>query len=130
MVTTDVDETKVTTVSGTTATRADASWGTGWISSGSINAATFASIATSGTTYVDISDTTSAPILNSGDFLYINRGYVDNLKISLAKLVPDGITGKIMAPADYILTGYAAFDGNGAAINGTMQIYDGTYTVT
>ena len=113
----------------TAVSRGTASWGTGWITNNSIAAATFAAAATADTTYIDISNTTEAPVLSSGDYLYINKGYVDNLKISLAKLVPDTITGKTMAPANYILTGYAAFDGSGTAINGTMSIYGGAYTV-
>ena len=132
--TTSVVQTNITTVnSSNVATRATATWGTGWITSGSIGYATFAAAKDSSkqeTDYVDISNTPDAPVLSSGGFLYINRGYVDNLKISLAKLVPDTISGKTMAPANYILTGYAAFDGAGAAINGIMQIYNGAFTVS
>ena len=91
-------------MSGTTATRGTASWGNGVISSGSIAAATFANSATSGTTYVDISNTTDAPVLVSGDALYINKGYVDNLKISLAKLVPDGASAGLAS--GHILSGW------------------------
>lgn len=91
-----------------------------------ITQATFANTATSGTTYTDISS--SAPVLISGDYLYINAGYTPASKISLAKLVPDA-TGT-NAPANYILSGYTAFDNDGALITGTMQIYDGTYTIT
>lgn len=134
--TTSMTQNKVTTLNSTNDainTRANASWGTGWITSGSIAPATFANAKDTDKTeddYVDISNTSDAPILSSGGFLYINRGYVDNLKISLAKLVPDSISGKTMAPANYILTGYAAFNGSGVAINGTMQIYNGAYTVS
>lgn len=128
------NNTTVTTSDGngnpTAVTRGTATWGTGWISSSSIGAATFANTATANVTYIDISGTTEAPILSSGGFLYINKGYVDNLKISLAKLVPDTLSNdKIFAPAQYILTGYAAFDAAGTQINGTMQIYNGAYTV-
>ena len=91
-----------------------------------ITQATFANTATSGTTYADISST--APILISGDYLYINAGYTPASKISLAKLVPDA-TGE-NAPANYILAGYTAFTNDGTLITGTMQTYDGTYTVT
>ena len=113
-------------------TRANASWGTGWISEGTISPATFANSATADVTYVDISATSAAPILISGDYLYINRGYVDNLKISLAKLIPDTLDGTNInfASANYILTGYAAFNAAGAQITGTMQIYNGAYTVS
>lgn len=91
-----------------------------------ITQATFANTATSGTTYTDISS--SAPVLISGDYLYINAGYTPASKISLAKLVPDASGDN--APANYILSGYTAFDNNGVLIVGTMETYDGTYTIT
>lgn len=91
-----------------------------------ITSTTFANTATSGITYSDISST--APVLISGDFLYINEGYTPNVKISLAKLVPDA-TGT-NASAAYILSGYTAFNNDGGLIVGTMQTYDGTYTIT
>ena len=116
-----------TTVSGTTATRGNASWGTGWITADTMGAATFANSATSGTTYVDISNTTDAPVLVAGDYLYINKGYVDDLKISLAKLVPDG--SDVKGHAEYILTGHSAYDNDGTLIAGSMPVYDGTYTI-
>lgn len=107
-------------------TRGKASWSAGAIAAGSINAATFSAKATSGVTYVDISDTTAAPVLVSGDFLYINKGYTDNLKISLAKLVPNGASATLSGA--YILKGYSAYDNAGALIAGTIETYDGTYT--
>ena len=110
-----------TTVSDTTATRGTATWGTGWITSGTMNAATFANAATADTTYVDISGTTAAPVLISGDYLYINQGYVDNLKISLAKLVPDSATISVVSgESPHILSGYSAYDSTGALIAGTI----------
>lgn len=87
---------------------------------------TFANSATSGTTYTDIS--ADAPILISGDYLYINAGYTPDVKISLAKLVPDASGDN--APAAYIRENYTAFDNNGNLIIGTMETYDGTYTIT
>ena len=116
-----------TSVSGTTATRGTASWGTGWITSGSIAAATFANEATNGKTYIDISATTSAPVLVSGDYLYINKGYVDDLKISLARLVPDG--SDVKGHSDYILSGHSAYDDDGALVAGSISTYDGSYSV-
>lgn len=117
-----------TTVSGSTATRGTATWGTGWIETGAISAAQFANSGTSGTTYVDISDTTDAPVLVAGDYLYINAGYVDNLKISLAKLVPDG--SDVKGHAEYILSGHSAYDNDGTLVAGSILTYDGSYTVT
>lgn len=122
----------VTTVSGTTATR-----GTyhvseqGWTGSAGIDlsAATFKNTATSGTTYVDISNTTEAPVLVSGGFLYINKGYVDDLKISLAKLVPDGASAGLAS--NKILSGYSAYDNNGTLIAGSISSKAAqTYTPT
>ena len=107
-----------TTVSGTTATRGTATWGAGWITSGTMAAATFANSATSGTTYVDISSTTSAPVLVAGNYLYINKGYTDNLKISLAKLVPDG--SDVKGHGEYILSGHSAYDNDGTLVAGTI----------
>lgn len=117
-----------TTVSGSTATRGTASWGTGWIAADSIGAAAFKNSATSGTTYVDISNTTDAPVLVSGDYLYIDAGYVDNLKISLAQLVPDG--SDVSGHSEYLLSGHSAYDNNGVLVAGSIQTYDGSYTVT
>ena len=107
-----------TTVSSGTATRGTATWSTGYITSGSIGAATFANEGTTDITYVDISDTTEAPVLVAGDYLYINKGYTDNLKISLAKLVPDG--SDVAGHGDYILSGHSAYDNDGTLVAGTI----------
>lgn len=84
---------------------------------------TFANAGTSGTTYTDISST--GPVLVSGDYLYINAGYTPDVKISLARLVPDASGDN--APASYILNGYTAYDNDGTLIIGTMQTYTGIY---
>lgn len=107
-----------TTVSGTTATRGTATWSAGVISSGSIQAATFANSSSAQTQYVDISATTEAPVLVSGGYLYINKGYTDDLKISLAKLVPDGASADLAS--DKILSGYAAYDNDGNLVAGNI----------
>lgn len=124
--TTEVTETD-TTVSGGTATRGNASWGTGWIEAGSISPAAFKNTETVGKTYVDISDTTDAPVLVSGDYLYIDAGYTDDLKISLAKLVPDGASANLAA--NHILSGYSAYDNDGRLVAGSIPTYLGEYTV-
>ena len=90
-----------------------------------ITGATFANTATSGTTYTDISST--APILISGDYLYINAGYTRASKISLARLIPDATGAN--ATASYILNGYTAYNNDGALITGNITTYDGTYEV-
>ena len=119
-----------TTVSDTTATRGTASWGTGWITSGSLSAATFGNEPASGKTtssYVDISGTTAAPVLVSGSYLYINKGYTDDIKISLAKLVPDAASANLAD--NHILLGYSAYDRDGTLIAGSIPTYDGTYSI-
>lgn len=107
-----------TSVSGTTATRGIASWGTGWISNGSIAAATFANSGASGVSYVDISNTTAAPVLTSNGYLYINAGYTDNLRISLAKLIPDTAN---VTTSGQLLNGVTAYDKDGKLITGNIQ---------
>lgn len=89
-------------------------------------AASLANSATSGTTYDDASST--APVLISGDYLYINAGYISNQKISLAKLVPDQASASLAA--DYILSGYSAYNNDGVLVAGNIQTYDGAYTIT
>ena len=106
--------------------RGTASWGTGWITGGSMDVATFENQATSGKTYFDISSI--GPVLVSGDYLYINAGYTDDVKISLAKLVPNG--SDVKNHSDYILTGHSAYDNDGTLVAGSIPIYAGAYTVT
>jgi len=107
-----------TTVSGQSATRGTYSWTAGYTTAHTLSAATFGNEAASSTTYVDISNTTSAPVLVSGDYLYINKGYTDNLKISLAKLVPDG--SDVKNHGDYLLSGHSAYDDDGTLVAGTI----------
>ena len=92
-----------------------------------ITSATFANAATSGQTYTDISS--SAPVLISEDYLYINKGYSDNVKISLAKLVPDDATIAASTGAQYILSGETAYDSDGKLVVGSIPTYQGAYTV-
>lgn len=108
----------ITTVSGSSADRGVATWSAGVIASGSIGAATFANTSSGQTQYVDISNTTEAPVLVSGGYLYINKGYTDDLKISLAKLVPDGANADLSS--DKILSGYAAYDNDGNLVAGNI----------
>ena len=117
-----------TTTSGTSATRGIASIATsGWIEATTISAAKFASSATSGISYIDISNTTEAPALVAGDYLYINKGYTDNLKISLAKLLPGEatITGSGASYAsNQMLNGVTAYDTEGHLITGNILTRD------
>ena len=81
---------------------------------------TFANTATNNVTYTDISNT--APMLISGDYLYVNAGYSDNVKISLSKLVPDWDTTLYpnVAAENHILSGYVAYDEAGSILTGTI----------
>ena len=113
------------------------STGTGWITSGSttsntdtkyypVDTASFTNAATNGKTYTDISS--SAPVLVSGDYLYVNKGYFDtDSKISLAKLVPDAAT-LVGSAAAYLYKDYTAYDKDGTLITGTMN--DATLTAS
>lgn len=114
----------ITTVSGSTATRGIAEWSSGNITSGQMDAATFANSSSAQIQYVDISDTTDAPVLVSGGYLYINKGYTDDLKISLAKLVPDGASADLAS--DKILSGYAAYNNDGTLIAGNIPSKSGS----
>lgn len=108
-----------TSVSGTSATRGDAAWVTGWIQSGSMGAATFANTGSQGVEYVDISSTTDAPVLVAGSYLFINKGYTDDLKISLSRLVPDGASAGLAS--NVILSGYSAYNNDGTLIAGSIE---------
>ena len=117
-----------TTVSGTTATRGTRTESVGWNDAAeTLDVASFGNTATSGHTYVDISGTTAAPVLVSGDYLYIDAGWTDDVKISLAKLVPDG--SDVKGHSEYILEGHSAYDDDGVLVAGSIPTYLGAYTV-
>lgn len=112
------------------------SWGSGIISSGSIPVVTFSNSAAADTTYLDISDGITAdnediiPEITGDGKLYINHGYIDDVCISLAKLIPDAsaVTG---LSGDYILEGHSAYDNAGNLIVGSMpKLAAHTYTPT
>ena len=91
-----------------------------------MNLATFSNEETNGVNYNDISST--APVLNSGGYLFVNAGYSDNVKISLAQLVPNA--SDISGHSEYILYGHTAYDDDGALVTGSIPTYDHTFTVT
>ena len=117
-----------TVYDGLSITRGNATWNAGWIEEGVMGAAAFKNTPTAGKTYIDISNTSEAPVLISGDYLYIDSGYTDNLKISLAKLVPN--SGSVNIGSNRILSGYSAYDNEGNLVTGTIPTYDGSYIVT
>lgn len=130
-ITATLPETSVTTPDSTknatskVVTRANASWGTGYITNGTIDAATFANEASDGVTYIDLSDGLDSsndniiPEIPTGGYLYINKGYVDNFKISLARLIPDASAVNNLA-GNYILSGHSAYDNAGNLVVGTI----------
>ena len=72
--------------------------------------------ATEGKTYA----VATGPILKSGDFLYINEGYIKDTKISLADLVPDA-ANVVADDNDLIYKTVSVYDKDGALIAGSMQ---------
>lgn len=79
--------------------------------------ASFSNTATSGTTYTDYSS--SAPVLKSDDYLYINAGYTPARKISLAKLVPDNASGASAIQSGMLQT-VSAYDNDGKLVTGNI----------
>lgn len=81
--------------------------------------ATFSNSGVSGKQYINISDTPVAPVLVSGSGLYINRGFVDDLYISLKKLSPDEASGAT-AIQHGMLEGISAYDNDGNLVTGDI----------
>ena len=109
-------------------------WSTGYITSGNLPAASFANSATSGTTYLDVSDgkkdssTYFIPEVAANQKLYINRGYIDNICIDIGRLIPDVAAVNNLA-GGYILSGHSAYDNAGNLIVGTItSLAATTYT--
>lgn len=92
-----------------------------------ITAGSLANNASSGVTYADLSS--SAPVIPSEGYLYINKGYYADSKISLARLVPNDATITYATGAGYMLSGQSAYDSEGKLVVGTIQTYDGSYTI-
>lgn len=110
------------TVSGDNLLRGNASWDTGWIIGNSIAPATFSNVATSGTTYLDVTDTTGIPVLDTEDgYLYINKGYVDDFKIHIGKFISSDVT---IQTSDQILASFTAYDEDGILLTGTIPSLD------
>ena len=105
---------------GTTYTQAKINASAGYITAGEkIGGATFANTATEGKTYKNISGTTAAPILVSGSSLFINKGYTDDVEISLARLVPNGAS-PVQSIKNGMLTSVSAYDSDGALVTGNI----------
>lgn len=105
---------------GITYTQAKINASAGYITAGEkIGGATFANTATEGKTYKNISGTTAAPILVSGGSLFINKGYTDDVEISLARLVPDGAS-PVQSIKNGMLTSVSAYDSDGTLVTGNI----------
>lgn len=110
------------TISGDNLQRGNASWNTGWIIGNSIAPATFSNVATSGITYLDVTDTTGVPVLDTEDgYLYINKGYVDDFKIHIGKFISSDVT---IQTSDQILASFTAYDEDGVLLTGTIPSLD------
>jgi hypothetical protein len=70
-------------------------------------------------------DTTANTVLPAGGYLYINKGWHDNTKISLGHLIPE--IADHDAGDSHILFGYKAYDEKGNVITGTMATVDPTF---
>lgn len=101
----------------------------GWIDAnvevGDVGTGSLAQTATSGQTYTEVN---TPSILTSDGYLYINKGYFANTKISLGTLIPDSATDDVVSGA--MLEGYEAFDTDGHRIVGGISTYDGDYTTS
>ena len=83
-----------------------------------IDAATLANAGSEGKVYAE----QAGPVLVSGDYLYINKGYIGDTKISLADLVPNDATVKagVDGNSNLIYKTVSVYDKDGALVAGTM----------
>lgn len=83
-----------------------------------IDAATLANAGTANKVYAE----EAGPVLVSGDYLYINKGYIGDTKIPLADLVPDkaNVTAGVDGNSNLIYKTVSVYDKDGALIAGTM----------
>ena len=83
-----------------------------------IDAATLANAASADKVYAQ----EAGPVLVSGDYLYINKGYIGDTKIPLADLVPDAANVKagVDGNSHLIYNSVSVYDKDGALVAGTM----------
>ena len=83
-----------------------------------IDAATLANAGTANKVYAE----EAGPVLVSGDYLYINKGYIGDTKIPLADLVPNeaNVTAGKDGNSNLIYKTVSVYDKDGALIAGTM----------
>ena len=83
-----------------------------------IDAATLANAGTANKVYVE----ETGPVLVSGDYLYINKGYIGDTKIPLADLVPNeaNVVAGVNGNSHLIYNTVSVYDKDGALVAGTM----------
>ena len=83
-----------------------------------IDAATLANAGTADKVYAE----ETGPVLISGDYLYINKGYIGDTKIPLADLVPDkaNVTAGEDGNSHLIYKTVSVYDKDGRLVAGTM----------
>lgn len=83
-----------------------------------IDAATLANAGTADKVYAE----EAGPVLVSGDYLYINKGYIGDTKIPLADLVPNeaNVKAGVDGNSHLIYKNVSVYDKDGALVAGTM----------
>ena len=82
-----------------------------------VRAGSFSNDPVDGTSYTDVTD--SSTVINENGYLYINKGWFNDAKISLGQLIPDDVEYE-NAGNSHIRAGYEAYDPNGVKLIGTM----------
>ena len=90
-----------------------ANWNAGYISSAGNIPVSNALIAANGSYYL--------PEATNSGYIYITRGYIDNVKIDIGRLIPDFSDTAHAAANDKILKGFHAYDGAGNILTGTIE---------
>ena len=85
-----------------------------------IDAATLANTGVADKVYIE----ETGPVLVSGDYLYINKGYIGDTKIPLADLVPNeaNVAAGIDGNSHLIYKTVSVYDKEGALVAGTMSV--------
>jgi len=114
------------------ATMGDFVYTDGYTTGTTLPAATFAAAATSGIEYLDLDNALVSaggdnvvPELAANGRLYISRGYIDNVSISLGHLLADAAQASGLA-ANHIRVNHSAYDSAGNLIVGTIPDLNAT----
>lgn len=89
-----------------------------------VNPGSFTNAPVNGQTYTE--DTTANTVIPAEGYLYINKGWHDNTKISLGHLIPEIASND--AGDGHIRDGFKAYNENGQVITGTMPDVTPTFT--